>query len=332
MNQFTKALYVFNPEADFDACGKICRKYNIGSIVTNPYIYELEKFQQAMKDNNIDIIYNFPVFCNTEYLAAHPENYCITSKGRRATGAEWLHFVCPLDENHFSMQKEHVAKILEAYNPETFTFDFIRFYVFWEMADPGADPAEIEDGCYCDRCLDSFQKDTGVELKERSKKWIFQNVRDAWGKWKTEVITGRLGELTGIVRSHNPETRIGIKMVPWLESDFSRGMINIVGQDAEKIARHVDFFATMSYTHMTGHQPEKIHSLVDELNRKTGKPVLASVQIAKTYRDEPITEEEFRRQLQAAVKEPSEGFTIFEYDQLSVHEEMGIILSSLEFS
>ncbi|MDA3898907.1 MAG: hypothetical protein PF637_00155 [Spirochaetes bacterium] len=316
MNTYKKILYLFNNTVDYDVVVHNCKKAGIDAIITNDFVFAEKEFQEAMRVNSIPVVYNFPVFCDTGYLDRNPQSYSITATGKRATGTEWLHFVCPSDSAFMEYQQNNLISILKTYNPETLTLDFIRFYVFWEMVSPDTQPVAIEDGCYCDRCLVNFEATTGVHIKEKSKKWIYTNIRKEWAAWKTHHIEKTVDMLTQIIRDYNPDIEIGIKTVPWKESDFDNAISHVVGQDVARLARYVDFIAPMTYSHMVKQPPQWIDEVVQEVSEKSGKRVFPGVQLAQTYRDEPVQSDELNAMISYAAQKPAAGVLIFHYDTL----------------
>ena len=310
------ALYLFNTNVDFDRFADEFTECGFNTIITSPFVFEKAEFQRMVKKRNLQVVYNFPVFCNTEYLNEHPESYCITSEHRQAIGADWLQFVCPTDDNHLEFQKKHLSEILDRYDPKIVSLDFIRHYVFWEKVYPEQSLESIEDGCYCDGCLDAFEQSLGKPLEERSKDWIYAHHREQWAAWKCHIIEHTVAELTGMIRSYNPDIQIGIKIVPWRESDFGGAIRSVAGQDVQALSKYFDFFVPMTYSHMVKQEPRWIQQVVDEIHTQTGKSTLSCLQMEKTYLDTPLEIEEFRATLSAALEAPAQGTCVFHYDVL----------------
>ncbi len=310
-----KGLYLFNSNVELDTFFRNCKKIGVNCVSSNDYFYNNKEFISKAEQNEINIILNFPVFFDQEYLEKYPEYYSVNSEGEKAIH-DWLHFACPSQPDYFEHQKNKLRNWLEVMNPQMVTFDFLRFFVFWEKVYPDAMYKDIVDGCYCDKCINDFQKHTDLKVKIRSADWIKNNLLQEWTDWKCNVIEQRLSELVSIVKQHDENILIGLKILPWRENDFNGAIRSIAGQDVEILSKYVDVFIPMTYSHMLKRKPDWINDITSEIYDKTGKQVLASIQIEKTYLEEKISDDEFMDIMKFGEMLPVSGVIIFHYDYL----------------
>jgi hypothetical protein len=310
-----KGIYVFNPNIEIDTFFRNCKKIGVNCISTNDFFYKKKQFVEIAKQNGINIFLNFPVYFDQEYLEKHPEYYCIDSEGKRAIQG-WLHFACPSQSDFFEYQKNKLKDWLEFVNPQMVSFDFLRFFVFWEKVYPNAKYEDIVDGCYCDKCINDFQKHTNLNVEIKYAKWIKDNLLKEWADWKCNVIEQRLSELVAIVKHYDENILIGLKILPWSENDFNGAIRSIAGQDAEMLSKYVDVFIPMTYSHMLKRKPSWINDITSEIHIKTKKQVLANIQIEKTYLKEDVLEEEFLDMMKYGNMPPSNGVILFHYDYI----------------
>jgi hypothetical protein len=321
------AMYLFE-EVDINKFFTDCRNWGVNTVFSNSAYWQNTDFKNKAAEYCIDIGLLFPVFFNQEYLEAHPDEYCITSNGNKAI-KNWLHFGCPTSDSFRLYQKNYLRKVLPILNPKIVALDFIRFYVHWESVPRSASFDEIEDGCYCERCLHHFEKYSRVRLGERSAAWIKKNVLERWTDWKCTIIENTVKEFAAIVKQYNPSIPVGAKIVPWTQQQYKSGLRSIAGQDIRRMKKYADFFMPMTYSHLLGHTTSWIDSLLIEANRITGKKVYATAEMEKAVAEEPeITLEEFKSMLVHGSGRPSSGLVVFYYRKGAGNAAFGEILST----
>jgi hypothetical protein len=122
-----------------------------------------------------------------------------------------------------------------------------------------------------------------------------------------------------------PELKISLHGIPWMENDYDHGLRVVVGQDLEKLAPYVDIFGPMCYFEMLHRPPEFVHDVVVDYFRLTGKAPLPSVQ-ASEFRRDPVAVETIRRHFLAGFESPSAGVNVFEWNSLRNDPEKIAIL------
>lgn len=307
-------MYLFIPGTDTDQFFKDCKAWGVNMVFTNSAYWNQDFVDKARKFN-MDLALLFPVFFNQEYLEAHPEDYCITSKGDKAI-KDWLHFGCPSSQPFREHQKQYLQETLSLLDPEMVALDFIRFYVHWERVTPDISFQEIEDGCYCPRCLKSFEHYSGISMQGKSPDWIRQHALRQWTEWKCQLIEATVAEFSGIVKQYDSDLPVGIKTVPWKSDQHEGAIRSIAGQDLKRLSEHADFFMPMTYNHLLKEKPAWITDLLSEVHRITQKDVYATVQLEKVFPEQDnINEQEFKTILDQGVLAPSKGVVLFHYVQ-----------------
>jgi uncharacterized lipoprotein YddW (UPF0748 family) len=164
--------------------------------------------------------------------------------------------------------------------------------------------------------INDFQKSTDLKVKIKSAEWINDNLLQEWADWKCNGIKQRLSELVAIVKQHDENILIGLKILPWSENDFNGAIRSIAGQNAEKLSKYVDVFIPMTYSHMLKRKPSWINNITSEIHDRTGKQALASIQIEKTYLEEKISDDEFIDMMKFGKMPPVSGVILFHYDYI----------------
>jgi hypothetical protein len=116
-----------------------------------------------------------------------------------------------------------------------------------------------------------------------------------------------------VVKQENPDAVVGLFAVPWKKGERDNAIINIIAQDYEKLAPHVDVFSPMVYHKMVGEKPRWISEMVRYTERLTKKPVIPIIQAAS----EPtrLGDDEFIQAIHQALKLPSKGVIILSMKQ-----------------
>jgi hypothetical protein len=321
-----RGLFAFDPTIDPDKFAAACHEWGIRQAILHPGFFRDGKMAMALRQKGIGLWLNLPVFYNPEYLEHHPENYAITSRGRRAIH-DWCHFVCPSREDYLAGFVRDVRATLSILQPEIVSLDFIRHFVFWEKVNLNGDPASIEDGCYCPVCLTAFEKACGEKVnRDDAATYIRANLKHQWGDWKCKEIAGVAERILAEIRPLARNAKFAIKLVPWRESDLDGAIRSSAGQDIPVLTRNLDMAIPMAFTQVLGQTPEWKKKLLTHVRNITGKPVLSYVQTDKLIRPEEITTTQFEAELKEALGHEWAGIVVFEYQQLAANPAKAGIL------
>ena len=297
----------------------------IDTIFIGPKLRQESEFIAQIKASGRQLIVIFPVFYDKVWLQNHPEDFAITVEGNRAI-QDWVKFVCPSSDEFMAHKLNELQAVIETIQPEGVSLDFIRFFVYWEMVSKNETEGLVQ-SCFDERCLHRFSDETGIILPSglgnvtEKSRWILETNLDAWVAWKCGVIETAVKQLTTHARNLNPNITLGLHSVPWLVDDYDLGVQRIAGQDLSQLAPYVDFFTPMCYSHMVKEHPSWVHDIVVGQTEHGGRPVLPSVQVAKTYREETFLPTAFARAVEAALQSPSEGVLYWSWEALARSEE-----------
>jgi len=123
-----------------------------------------------------------------------------------------------------------------------------------------------------------------------------------------------------------PGVKINLHLVPWGESDYEGGPIRVVGQDVRALAPLADFVSPMCYAHMLHRDPAWVGRVTRELAARVTVPVLPSIEVKESYRQEPLAREFFAAALDAALAPPSGGVVFWSWPPLAEDEaKRGIV-------
>jgi hypothetical protein len=311
-----RAIFAFDASIDAEKFAASCREWGIRQVILPPSFLRDDKMVRALAKNGLGLWLNLPVFYNLEYLEQHPEDYAVTSKGNKAVH-DWCHFVCPSREKYLDKFVGDLRELMSRLEPEIVSLDFIRHFVFWEAVDLSSNPDAIEDGCYCDTCLDAFEKFSSEKvIRDQPATHIRSNMKRAWGDWKCSRIAATADMLFEEIRARAKHAQLSIKTVPWRESDLNGAIRSSAGQDVPRLTRNVDMSAPMAFTQVLGQTPAWKRQLLEHVRQITGKPVLSYLQTDKLIRPEEITVAQFEAELKESLGKEWAGMVVFEYGQL----------------
>ncbi len=219
--------------------------------------------------------------------------------------------ICPTHEGWRRNRLELLKSWLEKYRGDSAVagiwLDYIRYPGRWEQRHP-----EIPDTCYCPRCLDTFQADSGITIGSEAKTvaekagWIRANARLPWMAWKKEQVVSFAGEVKRLMgQAGEGRLLLGAFVVPWRKSDYEGAISYHLAQDAQLLAAHVEVFSPMVYHRMVGRPVSWIGEVTDYYAGMTGREVWPIIQAEK------VEEEEFARAVQDVSRRSAQGMLVY---------------------
>jgi hypothetical protein len=312
---------IYDYGKDFPDLFEEWRSLGINTAMVSVPLLSSDRFRGLAKEYGIRIFVIIPIFYDPEELQRNPDLYAVTGEGKKAVD-EWVNFVCPTREDYLAKKIDSIKEIIQEWDPEGISLDFIRHFVFWEKVYPGRSLPSIPNTCFDSHCLDRFQRATSIKIPERfstvpeKAKWITTNHLKEWTEWKCSVITGAVKVIAREIKRTGPDTLINIHTVPWRESDFGGALRIIAGQDLAALSAFTDFVSPMCYSHMLKREPPWISSVVGDVYEKTHNRVIPSIQVKEAYLPEVLPLSEFKDALAEALKPPSSGVIFWSWEAL----------------
>jgi hypothetical protein len=293
----------------------------------------VREFRKLLRDAGIQFYITVPVFLNPDALAKDPSLVGYGSMGNpsKSTEAAWLQFVCPTRPDYRKQRIAWFVSLVREVHPDGLSLDFIRYFIYWEAVAPDRTGDSIEKFCFCDYCLRLMTAELGFHFpadavtRQAKAAWVLANHREEWTAWKCEKITSMVRDSAAAAKAMQPELKISLHGIPWMENDYDHGLRVIVGQDLEKLAPYVDIFGPMCYFQMLHRPPEWVHDVVLDYFRLTGKAPLPSVEASGSRRN-PVAVETIRKHFLAGFELPSAGVNVFEWNSLRNDPEKIAIL------
>jgi hypothetical protein len=312
---------IYEHPGPFEPLVRGWRELGVNTVFAGEKLARDAGFRALLRQNGIALFVIYPVFQDPEALKARPELAAVTSEGLKARD-EWVEFVCPSRDDFVREKADHLRELVAACDPEAVSLDFIRDFVFWEKVYPDRAPASLPQTCFCPVCLESFSRETGIALPEglggapAAARWILANHADQWTEWKCGVIARAVETLATAARRSKPGILVNVHTVPWKADDFGGAARAVAGQDAARLSRQADLLSPMAYHHMVLRPPAWVHEVVADLAARSRAPILPSIQVAEAYVDKPLAPAEFQAALEEALKPPSLGVVLWNWDAL----------------
>lgn len=289
----------------FAAVEDVAVRAGLDAVVLGVDAAQHDAVTAAAAASDLGTVVNLPLMLDPAYLRENPASLATTSRGRPAV-EEWLWYACPSDERWWQHRLGTLRAGLERFRPVTVSLDFARGFVFWERVPPPGevDPAAIEHGCCCGTCRPAHLDARAAE------------------EARVELVTRRVGEAAALVREVHPGVPVGVKLVPWLGSDYDGARRRVAGQDPARLAEHVDVLMPMSYSHLVGRPASYLRELHRELVELTGKPLVPWLQADIPDRPEGIPFAELDAMLTVFENDGIENYCIFQHSSVAVRPDI----------
>jgi len=278
------------------------------------------EFRELARRNGMAIFVIEPVFQDPDELKRRPDLFAVTNAGTPARD-DWVAFVCPTREEYRRSRAEAIVRAVSRLEPDGVSLDFIRYFAYWERIFPERSYESLPRTCYCPTCLERFTRESRLRLPSdvrtpaQAAAWIEAKHLEAWTRWRCQVISSMVEDLTKRLRAARPGLQINLHAVPWRRNDFGGALRKVVAQDLPTLSRMTDFVSPMCYSAMLRREPPWIASVVKDFAGQSSSPILPSIQVKEYYPgDRTLDAVEFEACLRAALEPPSAGVVFWSWD------------------
>lgn len=258
-----------------------------------------EELVGLLQSSGIKVYAEVSLFVGEELWRKYPDARPINRNGQPMVAIDWYHGVCP---NHPKVQEEKlniIESVIETYGIDGLWLDFIRYPCGWEKVRT----SHITEYCFCRNCLEKYEKDVGgVPDGER------------WVAWKCKQITNFVSEVRKRIEMSKKPILLGLFAVPWNKDTYRGSIRSIICQDFRALSVFVDVFGVMAYHKLTENSTSWISYIVQKLDQMTEKSIIPLVQ--SMNEPETISKDEFEHSINIAIKKPSDGVIIFNFEDL----------------
>jgi hypothetical protein len=299
--------------------------------------YDDLAFRGLLRERGRTIFESTAVFFAPDAFAADPALRPVGSDGRVFTPSGWYVGICPSDPAYLARKAERIAEVVDRFEPDGVFVSFVRFPGFWELWMPETSRAEIVEYCFCDRCLDRFQAETGIELPAGSvadrARVLTGELRHEWTAWKCALIAGAVRALRAAATAVRPGVRVLLNGFGLGGADYGNAVEEVLGQRFADLDPVVDHYELMFYFQIQRRDPAAwIPSRIAEARGRTGRTVLACLQGGPEYlepeyaagrRSRQITDAEWAGALRATAASGADGVLVYSWRDLLADEARG---------
>lgn len=307
---FTKGVYgdaaaILKNGMSFKALG--INAIFVGSSSLNEDLY------RKAREEGVRVYAEFPLLNGKEYLEEHLEAWPINENGERSPAADWFMGVCLTDPGFRKYREDQLRTLLHEFRVDGVWLDYLHWHAQFETPDP-----ILPETCFCDRCLEQFQRETGVNVPpggvEEKSNWILTQSDSTWRQWRTNVLNGWVSGMKTILKRIHPAALLGIYYCPWYPDDYERAQYRVLGLDMRALAGIADVFSPMLYHHMMDRSPGWVSEYVrwlEEAGISNGQKPLIWPIVQAHNKPGIITTEEFREVMWNGSRAPSSGIMMF---------------------
>ncbi|MBQ0165851.1 MAG: hypothetical protein KBT02_01925 [Treponema sp.] len=298
------AVKIYAAPADIDTTVAQWKQLGFDTIMVGRACLKDAAFIEKLHEAGFALSVVEPLFLADEGTAPFSDYRPALFEDGSVAVDDWVRFVCPSDTAWLSKVYDRIHNDA-ASGADIVTFDFARFFQFWEMVLPETDEAALKRTCSCDLCSAAAS--------------AFKSGRE----WRTGVISSTVKKCSQAAHAAKSDIRTGVHIVPWKTDMFGGALEGVLGQDLSELSNYVDFLAPMTYQHMIHQPPEYISELVTN-HRKTINdriPVIPSVQIKEIYRTDVLARDEFRKAIQEALRSSTGGLSFYQWTDIAESKE-----------
>lgn len=269
---------------------------------------EPQEFLQALGDTGIKRFVSQACFTGRTLYRENPEWRPITHEGKEMQPDQWYHGLSPTHPELRKRRLEEMETKIENPHIDGVWLDFIRYPVRWEGASP-----RMEEACFAPHSLEWFAKFSGFSFPDENTSTIatriLENHAEQWQAFKVEVIRSFVEQVRSLIDERNPETYLGLFMVPWLQDDFDNAIVRIVGQDIETLAPYLDVVSPMLYHRMIARPVHRITEVTESIRQRSGCEVWPITQAMSE--PDALTEAEFQEAIRLGAESSGTGVLVF---------------------
>lgn len=205
-----------------------------------------------LKQQGAQVFAEFNTMHVAAYVKDHPDAAPIGVDRQVCPPPHGWQGICPTHAGYRRFRMDAFRKVLTEYAIDGIWLDYHHSHASWERAVP-----DMPDTCFCDRCIQQFQRTTETSLPEGNKSQLAQTIlrehRELWVQWRCDVFTDWVREFRAIIDHTRPQALLGTFHCPWTNTEFDGALRNKLAIDLKAQAQYIDVFSIMPYHARFGH-------------------------------------------------------------------------------
>lgn len=231
------------------------------------------------------------------FLLSAPQSFIDDMRAQKRTQVDvngnpvdWL---CPSHPLNYELEMNVMLEIIDNYDVDGIHYDYIRY--------------PDESCCYCEGCLERFQKDTGSTVVNWPSDCYSGSLKEAYREWRREQITRVVRGMRQAVNQRNKEVKISAAVFssyPSCKTSIAQDWVSWLENG------YLDFACPMDYTSSSA----VFENLVsNQLNYVAGKaPLYPGMSIGSG--ETSLSSDQIIQQILVTRKYQTNGFIIFVYN------------------
>lgn len=309
---FIKGVYG-DPGTLLDA-GYAFDELGMNAIFVRSYSLDEELYRTAL-EQGCQVFVEFPVLLGRQYLEDNPQAWPIEATGAPSPPADWFMGVCPTSPDFKADRREHLKSILNRFKVDGVFLDYLHWHAQFETPDP-----ILPETCFCERCTALFAAQYNRDIPGENIADIANHIlsfhEKEWRDWRSSILTDWIVELKQILKSHQPQSRLGLFYCAWYPEEYDAALYRILGIAVKDFVREADVLAPMLFHRMKGRPVQWVGEYVNWLDsvsqsvRPDGKPEIWPIVQAHNHPVE-VSPEEFREAMRQGSSSPASGIMMF---------------------
>jgi hypothetical protein len=289
--------------------------------------YDDRRLRDALRAAGLRIFEATAVFFRPAASDGRPDLRPIDAEGQTMEPFGWYVGLCPSSPDYLAERAALIEEVVASLQPDGVFLSFIRFPGFWELWMPETTRAEIAEYCFCERCLQQFQAETGHLLPEGATtaraRVLQRELRNAWTDWKCGLIASVVETLGAAARRGRPDVEVLVNGIALGRDDYGNAVEEVLGQRLEALSGPADHVELMFYHQILRREPTAwIASLTAAARPRTRGTLLACLQARADYlgpiyragrRRSDIPLDEFTAALRAVAESPADGAMLYHW-------------------
>jgi hypothetical protein len=286
----------------------------VNAIFVRSYSLNDELYSTA-REQGCKIFVEFPVLLGKQFLENNPQCQPIEPTGEPSPPADWFMGICPTCPDFKADRRQHLQSILTRFKIDGVFLDYLHWHAQFETPQP-----ILPETCFCERCTDSFSNEYRIQIPEEDISDVSNHIlsfhEEEWRDWRSSILTGWIKDLSQILKSHQPESLLGLFYCAWYPEEYDSALYRILGIDINDFVAESDVLAPMLFHHMKDRPVHWIGEYTTWLDsvrnsiRPENTPEIWPIVQAYNHPGE-ISPEEFREAMRQGSSFPSSGIMMF---------------------
>jgi uncharacterized lipoprotein YddW (UPF0748 family) len=157
--------------------------------------------------------------------------------------------ICPTCPDFKADRRQHLKNILKQFKVDGVFLDYLHWHAQFETPEP-----ILPETCFCERCTDLFSNKYNIDIPKENISDISNHIlsfhEKEWRDWRRSILTDWIIDMNHILKSHQPESLLGLFYCAWYPDEYDSALYRILGIDINDFVREADVLAPMLFHHM----------------------------------------------------------------------------------